>query len=350
MENLKKSLAQSLCKYYENVKNLRIAIIAGVDGVSTIYDDYPTHSITSSLCDSDDIEYYLTLLQNDGAYATVYFNFLDFVKEYSNNSHYIVPNLIFETSPIPSVNKTRDQIVPAFLDLLKIRHLGANASLNAFCNNKYVWNRFFLAHNIPVPQSHLFCDGEWASLPDNGKPYILKLNYECTSIGITDNSVFCNIKELTDNARRLCVEFQQPVIAQEFINGHEIETPILAYNERTLVLPSMEIISNDGMALNKKFLNYERRFKENYEMKRFDINNPEECLRIQKYILQISRLFQMDGYMRLDCRVDDEGSIYFFDFNNDPAINQNSSFYASLNSLGFDKDDVLRIIIGSALK
>ena len=58
----------------------------------------------------------------------------------------------------------------------------------------------------------------------------------------------------------------------------------------------------------------------------------------------------MDGYMRLDCRVDDEGSIYFFDFNNDPAINQNSSFYASLNSLGFGKDDVLRIIIGSALK
>lgn len=80
MENLKKSLAQSLCKYYENVKNLRIAIIAGVDGVSTIYDDYATHSITSSLCDSDDIEYYLTLLQNDGAYATVYFNFLDFVR------------------------------------------------------------------------------------------------------------------------------------------------------------------------------------------------------------------------------------------------------------------------------
>ncbi len=350
MENVENILKESLFKYYNSVKKLRVAIIAGVEGKSTIYKDYSAHSIKSFLCDSSDIEYYLNILQNDGAYATAYFNFLDFIKDYLNNSQYISPNIIFETSPIPSVNKTREQIVPAFLDLLDIKHLGPNGSLNALCNNKYLWNRFFHAHNIPVPETHLFSGTEWVTLPNEGKQYILKLNYECTSIGITSNSIFENIKDMTDNARKLYVEYNQPVIAQEFICGHEVETPILANDGHAIPLPSIEIVLNDRLSLDERVLNYECRFNETYTMQRFDVDHPIESRAIEKCINRIAKLCQIDGYMRLDCRVDNKGRIYFFDFNNDPAINKNSSFYAALSSLGCKQDDVIRILIGNSLK
>lgn len=350
MEKVEQVVNKSLRKYYNYVKELRIAIIAGVEGKSTIYNDYSAHSIKSYLCDSSDIEYYLNILQNDGAYATAYFDFLDFIKDHLNNSQYISPNIIFETSPIPSINKTREQIVPAFLDLLDIKHLGSNASLNALCNNKYLWNQLFHTHNIPVPETHLFAGTEWITIPNEGKKYILKLNYECTSIGITFNSIFANIKDLTENARKLYLEYNQPVIAQEFICGHEVETPILANNGHAIPLPSIEIVSNDRLSLDEKVLNYEWRFNETYTMQRFDAYHPIESREIEKYIDRIAKLCQIDGYMRLDCRVDNNGKIYFFDFNNDPAINQNSSFCSALNSLGYKQDDVIRILIGNSLK
>ena len=341
---------QKLISIATNRKNdLNIAMIASNKEKTNLATDYTKHSVRTSYLSMLETDELLGYFRNFGAYIKVYFDIEAFIEKFYKMSSDEKPNLIFETSS-KGIGRGRDALIPCLCDIWNIKHLGSSSNINCLCSSKYQWSSVLKSHNISVPNSHFFTGTDWATMPSIGNKYILKLNYECASIGLSNDSVIINDgANLNDLAKKQYNDYLQPIIAQKFIEGYEVEVPLIKNNHFKCVLPPVGISYNDNKNLSNLFLNYETIYNDNYSFYRFDSVNFNASKNIQECVSKIIDILDLDGYMRVDFRVDNSGNFYVIDINNDPSITSSGSFLFSLECLGFDSADIVPILIGNCI-
>lgn len=151
-------------------------------------------------------------------------------------------------------------------------------------------------------------------------PAIVKPAYEHCGVGITQKSVAYDSNELRVMSRELRERFKQPVIAEEFIEGRELQVTILEKNGRPWVLPAAEVIFDKPGAV----LSYEMKWVE--KSPEYSQSHMEAADLSSKLKTQISKLAQkcylkLGGrdYPRLDLRVRGE-EIFVLEINNNPGL------------------------------
>lgn len=151
-------------------------------------------------------------------------------------------------------------------------------------------------------------------------PAIVKPSLEHCGVGITQKSVAYDSKELRVMSRELRERFKQPVIAEEFIEGRELQVTILEKNGRPWVLPAAEVIFDKPGAV----LSYEMKWVE--KSPEYSQSHMEAADLSSKLKTQISKLAQkcylkLGGrdYPRLDLRVRGE-EIFVLEINNNPGL------------------------------
>ena len=308
-----------------NKSQISLCIIASAKGKTTNYTDYSEHSISTSYLSLAELDELLGYFQEFGIYTTVFFDIEDFIKKYYGNK--IKPNIIFETSP-KGIGRGKDALIPCLCDIWGIKHFGPMATVNCLCSSKYQWGSILTAHNIPTPPSHFFTNETWTSTPKVGKKYLLKLNYECASIGLSNNSAIINDgNNVSKYAHDLYLTYSQAVIAQEFIDGYEVEVPVLINTNTTIVLPPVGLSFKDSTLLNSDFLNYDIIYYDNYGFYDFSTVNQQLTDEIRNCVKKIVSVLDLNGYMRIDFRIKPTGEFYVIDINNDPCIDTNGSFH-----------------------
>ena len=115
-------------------------------------------------------------------------------------------------------------------------------------------------------------------------------------------------------------KYNQPVIAEEFIDGRELQVTILEKNGRPWVLPAAEVVFDKPRAV----LSYEMKWVE--KSPEYSESHMEAADLSSKLKTQISKLAQkcylkLGGrdYPRLDLRVRG-GEIYVLEINNNPGL------------------------------
>lgn len=324
-------------------------ITTGRKDKTTNYADYSEHSVSTSYLSLAELDELVGYFQEFGIYTTVFFDIEDFIQHYYSDNFIMKPSIIFETSP-KGIGRGKDALIPCLCDIWGINHLGPTATVNCLCSSKYQWGSILMSHNIPTPPSHFFANGSWVSTPEIGLKYLLKLNYECASIGLSNTSAIVNNgTNVSEYARDLYIKYSQAVIAQQFIEGYEVEVPVLVNPKRTIVLPPVGLSFNDSKLLNSEFLNYDTIYYDNYGFYDFATVSPELVDEIRICVEKIAHLLDLNGYMRVDFRVKPSGEFYVIDINNDPCIDVNGSFLHSLSILGYKHSEIAPLIIGNCL-
>lgn len=330
-------------------RDVILYIIASIKEKTITNFDYEEHSVTTSYLALVDLQEIMEFFQNYGIYTILYHDVEKYLSDYYKGVITHKPKIIFETSP-KGIGRGKDALIPCVCDLEKIRHLGPTANVNCLCSSKYQWTSILDSHGIPVPKSYFFTNRDWVSCPPAGIKYILKLNYECASIGLSDDSVIINDgNNLTVRAEQLSQSFSQSVLTQEFIDGYEVEVPVLINSKFTVVLPPVGLSYCSAKNLGENFLNYDTIYNDNYEFYDFRTENKEVADKITKCVYKIAEILDLNGYMRIDFRVKSDGSFYVIDINNDPCINSHGSFLTSLTYLGLQKSDIAPILIGNCM-
>lgn len=343
-ENLQKLLQLA----EENRTNTRLYVIATTKDNTVCASDYPLHSVSTSYLSRQELDELVKNFRYYCDYLEIYTDIEAFLRDFCGHKLRVEPTIIFESSAL-GTGRGRDALIPALCDVFRLPHLGAEATAGVLCSSKHQWTSILRGNGIPVPDSCVYHRGEWLQVPDIGKKYILKLNYECASIGLSSDCVMVNDGiNLSRKATQLEHNYQQPVIAQEFIEGFEVEVPILVNPAFRAALPPVGLANGTQRFFSDGFFDYDSIYFDNYTSYDFRQVMPETVEKMRCCAQRIIDILDLSGYMRIDFRVREDGSFFPFDINNDPDINTSGSFLKSIELLGFDQKDLAGILLGNA--
>jgi D-alanine-D-alanine ligase len=224
--------------------------------------------------------------------------------------------------------------------------------------DKLLMKKAFDRHTLPTAPWQAFYTGEERIHDDFHYPVIVKLSQTHCSVGLDADAVVSDKETLQTRVRERIKTFQQPVIAEEFIEGREYQVTMLERESGLTMLPPAEIFFE--VADKNKFLTFSSRWtagtddykKSHIRMAKFDVDLTKQMERV---CVRAFQELNFHDYARFDMRVKksgDSNKIYFLETNSNPGLDDNDAYGLTLSfkAAGMTFRDFLLEIIASAMK
>ncbi|MDI6777008.1 MAG: hypothetical protein QMD03_07190 [Syntrophales bacterium] len=247
-------------------------------------------------------------------------------------------------------------IAPAIMDFLKIPYTGSRTEAMFLTSHKLLAKKILRTTGIATPP--------WLSLDEifTGSllegPYIIKSVWEDASVGLDEDSVI-----FARSRDHLCQEMVSRLgnlggdcFAEMFIEGREFNLSLLAGDNGPEVLPPTEI-RFDGYPPNKnRVVGYrakwdEDSFEYHHTPRCFDFPKKDEPL--LRNLVELTRrcwhLFRLQGYARVDFRVDQADMPWVLEVNANPCLSPDSGFVAAAAQSGLEFNQIIERIIKNAV-
>ncbi len=220
--------------------------------------------------------------------------------------------------------------IPTVFNLLSIPFVGADTLALAINNNKFLTKTLLEAWEIPTPQYQLFRSSTQELDYDLRFPLIVKLNEEHGSVGIGQNSVVTNERELRDRIKFLLDTYKQPVLVEEFIeNGRELTGVVLEAKQTKVFLSERKFDAPQGQEF--KLVTFETKWatdlgkEEPVEYVAFETENKRLLSTIKQDLRLAFDVLKMDDLGRFDIMLDKYNNHYIVDCNANPSLGPESS-------------------------
>lgn len=207
-------------------------------------------------------------------------------------------------------NSSLGSSVPGLFEVLHIPYTGAGVLGWSLGTNKFLMYQLMRSAGIPIPSHQLVASSSEMIDPRLRYPLFPKLNTEHSSIGIDENSICENERELRAKLKDLVVKHKQPVLIDEFIAGIEITSAVLdGLNTKVYSVQRQTAgeTKSDVMTFDKKWKNWH-----NIQYAKFDTPS------LKDYVKKTFEVLKMSDYARIDIRLDHAGRFYFIDPNANP--------------------------------
>jgi len=239
------------------------------------------------------------------------------------------------------------------LEKTGLPYSGSNTWGFELTSNKEIMKKKMDENKIPTPKYQVLKTKDEVLRTDFTFPVILKPISEHCGIGIGQESVADTGEEILEKAKKMIEKYKQPVLAEEFIDGRELQVTILEKNGEPWVLPAAEVVFAKKIGW-KPILSYEGKWEEKsdeYGLSKMqlaelkgEIRNDIEEIAKKCYV----RLGGRD-YPRVDMRLRDD-EIFALEINNNPGIDYDieSGIGVSARAVNLSWEDLLKHIVENA--
>jgi D-alanine-D-alanine ligase len=208
---------------------------------------------------------------------------------------------------------------------------------------------------VPVPGFTVVRPGRKPVIPRRlGYPLIVKSLFFESSIGISQASVVENEDQLARRVTFVHEHLGMAAIVEQFVDGRELYVGVLG-NERLEVFPVWEM-SFAGMADNRWRIATERvkwstRYQKRHNIMTSRAELPAATVdAIGRIAKRSYRALDLNGYARIDIRLDAGGRPYVIDVNPNPNLAYGEDFAESAERAGTSYERLLERIIGLGLR
>ena len=260
------------------------------------------------------------------------------------------PHIVFNLMEAFAGITTFDQNVVSYLELLRLKYTGCNPRGLIFARDKALSKKLLAYHRIPVPDFSVVRYGRKAALPKKMHfPLIVKSLFFEASAGISQASVVEDEEQLARRVQFIHESLGTGAIVERFIDGRELYVGVLG-NERLDVLPVWEM-SFAQMAENRWRIATERvKWNTQYQKKNGIMTNAAKLDAtaidyIQRIAKRAYRALDLNGYARIDLRMDEEGRAYVLEANPNPNLAYGEDFAESAEVNGVSYEQLLERII-----
>ena len=140
-----------------------------------------------------------------------------------------------------------DGTLQGALEQLGIPYTGSGVMASAMAMDKVMTKRVFVTHDLPTPKFRVLERDVPAHILQTipamlGLPLMLKAPHEGSTIGIS------KVQQAADMAAgfALCAQYDERVLAEEFISGREVTVPVIGSGRHARALPIVEIRAPGG--------------------------------------------------------------------------------------------------------
>jgi D-alanine-D-alanine ligase len=268
------------------------------------------------------------------------------------NVRYQDVDIVFNIAEGRGNYPSREAQVPSVLEMLDIPYTGSDPQCLAVCLDKAMTKKLVAADGYSTPKwleiSNIkeLCQTAWDKF---SFPAIIKPAYEGSSKGIRLTSLVYDSHQAQEEARKILDGYQQPVMAEEFIDGDEVTVGIVG-NSPPKIVGMMRILPRRK---NGHFI-YSLEVKRDY-LNLVDYECPacigEDILeKITCESLKIFRVLRCRDFARLDFRVSPEGIPYFLEINPLPGLGTYSDLIIMAKMMGWTHQDVICAVLDAALE
>jgi len=237
--------------------------------------------------------------------------------------------------------------LPLFcLDAMAMPYTGARAETMLLTSNKTLAKGWMTAAGISTPA----WIGPWPGTGERcRKPtsqrgtWIIKSVWEHASIGLGPHSVIENADpaQVLPLLKTRAPQLGGACFAERFISGREFNLSLLAGPAGPEVLPPAEIVFEAYTADMPRIVDYRAKwdpaaFEYHHTPRRFDFEASDADLltRLKVLARQCWDHFELQGYARVDFRVDEAGRLWVLEINANPCLSPDAGFAAALERAG----------------
>ena len=237
------------------------------------------------------------------------------------------------------------QIVPALLESLGLPFTGCSAVAIGLTSDKPLAKRLLSQAGIATPPLPVAgaTDGTW----------IVKSVWEHASLGLDDASIV-DAASVARTIERKRAEHGGEWFAEQFVPGRELNVALLSQSTGPRVLPVAEIRFDGFPSAKPRIVGYAAKwhaesFEYRHTVRSFAVEH-ELAARVGRIALDCWELFHLDGYARVDFRVDTRGKPWVLEVNSNPCLSPDAGYAAALAEGGVEYSDAIESVLGAALE
>jgi D-alanine-D-alanine ligase len=234
-----------------------------------------------------------------------------------------------------------DGTLQGALELLGIPYTGSGPMASSLAMDKIMTKRVWLEAGLPTPAYAELTgeDGVSAAASALGLPLMMKAPHEGSTLGIVKVS---EANALIDGYR-LAAQYDEVVLAEQFIAGRELTVAILGRGTSARALPLIEIVAPDG--------NYD------YQHKYFSDDTQYLCPApiapaLSQYIAELSvrayRALGCEGWGRADVILDTQDRPWLIEMNTSPGMTSHSLVPMAAKAVGMSYPELCVHILKDA--
>jgi D-alanine-D-alanine ligase len=229
-----------------------------------------------------------------------------------------------------------DGTLQGALEIMGVPYTGSGVLASALAMDKWRTKLVWQAAGIPITDYVLLGDKtDFDAVAQRlGLPLFVKPANEGSSIGITKVKRAAELRNAYLDAAR----YDRLVIAERFIDGAEIQFPVLDGE----VLPSIRIEPTT------EFYDYDAKYFRDDTRYVCPGMEPEDERKLHELILRAFDVLGCRGWGRMDLMIDRAGKAYFLEMNTVPGMTSHSLMPMGAKAAGIGFDElVLRILKGA---
>ncbi len=268
------------------------------------------------------------------------------------------PEVIFNCCESIMGQSKLEMNVAAMYELFGIAYTGSSPLALGLALDKALSKSIFLVNKIPTPSHQLFEHDTMESLDAQMHfPLIVKPVHEDASIGIDSHAIVHDATSLAKRVKFIQKEFDQPALAEEFIDGRELNVAVLAASDSTFItLPISEITFDKMPEGMPHIVSYEAKWVE--ESPLYQTTLPEcpatlpEAIAIEarSIALRAANAIGLRDYGRVDMRLDAKGNLFVLEANPNPDISEDAGFMRAARTSGRTFASTINEILDRAIE
>lgn len=245
---------------------------------------------------------------------------------------------------------------PAMLDALQIPYTGCPTQAIYQTSNKPIAKK--IMHDAGIATPHWIEQNGFISQKENAGTFIIKSSWEHASIGLDENSLitYTDTADLLKKMKSREQNLGGSCYAEAYIDGREFNVALISDKAGVKVLPIAEMLFKDYAPDKLKIVDYKAKwdadsFEYNNTIRKFDFQDDDSRLisSLREISLQCWNIFSLNGYARVDFRVDKYGKPWVLEVNTNPCLSPDAGFAAALEQAKIKYDEAISLIIDNAL-
>jgi len=266
------------------------------------------------------------------------------------------PDLVFNLCESMEGDARNEPTLAGLLDLFGIPYTGADMLGLASCLHKQRTKDILIARGISTPPYRYLETADDPTLDALDYPWFLKLAHEDASVGITEANLARTPAALRERTREMIAQYKQPVLAERYVEGREINVTLIGNGADVRMLPLHEI---DFSAMPKdrpRIVSYAAKWDETHVdyvgTKPVPLRDasPKLVVAVEAVARAAYGALGLRDYGRVDLRVDAQGTPWVIDVNPNCDISPDAGVARAAKVAGMSYPQLIEMITSAAWK
>ena len=268
------------------------------------------------------------------------------------------PDLVFNCVEAFHGNPSLEYLVPGVLEGEGYRYTGSPPLALLVSRNKAMSKKVLAWHGVRVPGFATWRPGEPVTRPERlAYPLIVKPLQSDASAGIAQASVVQDDAALAERVTLVHERFQQPAIAEQFIEGRELYVSMLGNGNDLEILPITEMVFDKRRTrpeerIATQFAKWDEDYRERKGIRNLFARPLARGVRerIGEICRIAFRALWLRDYARVDIRLAPDGEVWFLEANANPFISYGHDMANAADKAGMDYYAFVQRLVDEAME